>query len=73
MNGVDSFERIKNHAISQSDCPETLTRKEAERIVRDIIKGNLGNIPKNLFIDSVNMLLEEVNGAEIITDDAKTG
>lgn len=58
------FEAIKNHAIDQCDRPETLTRKEAESIVRGIIKGHLGELPKNLFIDSVNQLLEEVNGHE---------
>jgi len=62
---VNGFEEIKNRAIEQSDRPETLTRKEAESIVRGIIKGNLGNLAPNLFIDSVNQLLEEVNGTPI--------
>ena len=59
MNG---FEALKNSAIEQSDRPESITRKEAEKIVRSILKGRLGTLPKNIFKDSVNQLLEEING-----------
>ena len=59
MNG---FAALKNDTIEQSDRPDSITRKEAEKIVRGILKGHLGNMPENLFKDSVNELLEEING-----------
>lgn len=67
INGADNFEEIKNHAIEQSDRPGSITRKEAEKIVRQILKGQLGNLPENIFKESVDMLMEEVNGSEVIT------
>jgi hypothetical protein len=61
---ANDFEQIKNRAIEQSDRPASITRKEAENIVRGILKGNLGNLAPNVFIDSVDQLMEEINGAE---------
>lgn len=60
----NSFDQIKNHAIEQSDRPDSITRKEAENIVRGILKGNLGNLAPNVFVESVDMLMEEINGVE---------
>ena len=59
---VNGFAALKNNTIEQSDRPDSITRKEAENIVRGILKGHLGNLPENLFKDSVNGLLEEING-----------
>jgi BMFP domain-containing protein YqiC len=66
INGVDNFEEIKNHAIDQCDRPKSITRKEAEKLVRQILKGKLGSLPENIFKESVDMLMEEVNGSEVI-------
>ena len=63
-SGSPSFSTIKNHAIEQSDRPESITRKEAESIVRGILKGSLGRLPENIFINSVNELMEEINGVK---------
>ena len=43
---------------------ERLTRKEAEKLCRDIIAPELGKmeIPKDLFKESVDQLLAEFNG-----------
>ena len=59
---VNGFAALKNDTIEQSDRPDSITKKEAEKIVRGILKGQLGNMPENLFKDSVNELLEEING-----------
>lgn len=62
---VNGFDTIKDHAIEQSDRPASITRKEAERLVRSIISPHLGNLPPNLFKDSVDQLMEEINGTEV--------
>ena len=61
-----SFDEIKNHAIEQSDRPESITRKEAETIIRGILKDHKGDLSNNIFVDSVDNLMEEVNGCTII-------
>ncbi len=66
INGTDNFEDIKNRSIEQCDRPNAITRKEAENVVRYILKGQLGNLPENIFKESVDMLMEEVNGSEVI-------
>ncbi len=66
INGADNFEEIKNRSIDQCDRPESITRKEAEKIVRNILRKNLGDLPENIFKESVDMLMEEVNGSEVI-------
>ena len=66
INGVDNFESIKNRAIEQSDRPESITRKEAETMVREIlIAKRRAGIPfeENLFANAVSEILEEVNGS----------
>ncbi len=46
--------------------PESITREEAEKICRSVIANHLGeNIPENLFKDSVDQLMEEINGKEV--------
>ena len=67
---MDSFEEIKERAIDQSNRPAQITRKEAEKVCRSIIASQRGSadIPPNLFKDSVDQLMEEINGAEF--DDA---
>ena len=63
---MDSFEAVQNDAIEQLDRPASLTRKDAEKICREIISSHLGEeLPDNLFQDSVNELMEEINGAEV--------
>jgi hypothetical protein len=46
--------------------PQKITRKEAEQIVRQVLRGKLGEVPfeKDLFKNSVEELLLEVNGPE---------
>ena len=42
-----------------------LTRVEAEKLCRKVISPHLGeSLPSNLFKESVELLLEEVNGLE---------
>ena len=67
MNGVDNFDTIKNRAIEQSDRPESITRKEAEDIVRAYLIDQRRSgvvFEENLFINSVDMLMDEVNGVK---------
>jgi len=60
---VNGFDDIKNDAIEQGDRPDKITRAEAEKLCRQIIRPHLGrNLPENLFQDSVNELMEEING-----------
>lgn len=48
------------------DRPASITRKDAEKMCREIISKHLGEeLPDNLFQDSVNQLMEEINGAEV--------
>ena len=62
---MSDFESIKNDAIEQGDRPDKITREEAEKICRQIIRPHLGrNLPDNLFQDSVNELMEEINGTK---------
>lgn len=63
---MDSYEDIKNRSIDQCDRPEAISRKDAEKVVRGILKGQLGSLPENIFKDSVDMLMEEINGSEVI-------
>lgn len=53
-------------SVYKCDRPASITRKEAEKICRQIISNHLGeNLPENLFQDSVNELMEEINGATV--------
>lgn len=62
MNGFDS---LKENAIEQCDKPKSITRVEAEKLIRSIISKHSGEkMPDNLFTDSVDQLMEDINGAE---------
>lgn len=41
-----------------------ITRAQAEEVVRGVLKNRLGEMPENLFTNSVNQLMEEINGAD---------
>ena len=48
------------------DKPEYITRQEAEKVVRSVIARHAGEkLPDNLFKDSVDALMEEINGKEV--------
>ena len=43
-----------------------MTRKEAERIIRQVMQAHAGEpMEKDLFKNSVDKLLEEINGEEV--------
>lgn len=43
-----------------------ITKKDAEKIVRSIISKRAGEqMPENLFRDSVDQLMQEINGVEV--------
>ena len=67
MNGFDS---IKNRASDQLNKPKSITRKEAEALCRSIISKHAGEkMPENLFKDSVDQLMEEINGSDYSDED----
>lgn len=62
---MTDFHEMKDNATEQSDRPQSITRPEAEKLVRSVMSKHLGEkMPANLFKDSVDQLMEEINGAE---------
>ncbi len=62
---TDSYESVRNRKIAEASRPDSITRKEAEKLCREIIKENKVSEPSfNLFKESVDLLMEEINGAE---------
>jgi len=48
------------------DLPKSITKEEAEKLVRSVISKHLGEqMPENLFKDSVDQLMEDINGEEV--------
>ena len=47
------------------DRPEKITREEAEKLTREAMRGHLGEkFEDNLFRNSVQMLMDEINGTD---------
>lgn len=60
---MNTFEEIKNRSIDQSDRPASISKKDAEKIIREVMSNHYGeDFEEGLFIKSVDELMEEING-----------